>query len=78
MARDVLLTDLGIGNAARIVSVDVNGNRGRRLEALGLVTGTSIRVIRKAPLGDPLEYELRGTRLCLRSQDARHIHVEIE
>ena len=40
-----------------------------RLADLGFVAGTEVKVIRRAPLGDPIEIELRGYRLCLRSAD---------
>jgi ferrous iron transport protein A len=40
-----------------------------RLADLGLVAGTEVKVIRRAPLGDPIEIEVRGYRLCLRAED---------
>jgi len=47
----------------------------RRLLDLGVLPGTAIRVIRRAPLGDPVVYELRGYRLCLRRTETAHIFV---
>ena len=47
----------------------------RRLSDLGFTPGTAVRVVRAAPLGDPLEFELRGTRLCLRASEARCVRV---
>lgn len=44
-----------------------------RLMALGFVPGTRIVALRRAPLGDPTEYELRGTRMSLRRNEARAI-----
>jgi ferrous iron transport protein A len=49
---------------------------GRRLLDLGFVPGTQVRVVRRAPLGDPLEFELRGYRLSLRKTEAAHIEIE--
>lgn len=46
-----------------------------RLMALGFVPGTSIRVLRRAPLGDPTEYEVRGTRISLRATEAQAIMI---
>lgn len=43
---------------------------------MGLVRGTSIRVVRVAPLGDPIEVTLRGFMLTLRRADAANIVVE--
>ncbi len=52
-----------------------NAPVGRRLVDLGLLPQTKLRVVRRAPLGDPTEYALRGYRLCLRRGDAAHIWV---
>jgi ferrous iron transport protein A len=45
----------------------------RRLLSLGLTRGTEIEVIRKAPLGCPLQVEVRGTFLTLRKDEARYL-----
>lgn len=47
-----------------------------RLEELGLVPGTRVRVRRCAPFGDPMELSLRGYHLSIRKQDARSVLVE--
>jgi len=47
----------------------------RRLLDLGFVPGTRVRVVRRAPLGDPTLYELRGTQLCLRRSEAARVRV---
>lgn len=47
----------------------------RRLISLGLVPGASITVVRKAPLGDPTEYAVRGSRLAIRRSEAATILV---
>ena len=41
-----------------------------RLADLGFVPGTPVCVVRRAPLGDPIEVEIRGYRLCLRAEEA--------
>jgi len=69
------LADLAPGAAARVESVDPGSPLGRRLLDLGFVPGTEVRVVRRAPLGDPVEYELRGYRLCLRRSEALRIQV---
>jgi ferrous iron transport protein A len=73
--RVVSLADLAPGAAGVVHSVDGNGAIGRRLLDLGFVPGTPLAVVRRAPLGDPVEYELRGTRLCLRRSEAARIRV---
>ncbi len=63
------LSDLEVGAEARVC--DHVGARPlrRRLGDLGFVPATPLRVIRRAPLGDPIEIELRGYRICLRRAD---------
>jgi len=70
------LSSLSVGDAAVITSV-IQDSTMRRLQALGFVPGTAIRVIRRAPLGDPTEYELRGTRISLRKNEARRIRIQL-
>jgi ferrous iron transport protein A len=70
------LADLEPGAGARVEGVDGGSAIGRRLLDLGFVPGTEIRVVRRAPLGDPVEYELRGYRLCLRRSEALRIRVQ--
>jgi ferrous iron transport protein A len=43
---------------------------------LGLIRGTTVEVIRLAPLGDPMEVRIRGFMLTLRRSEAEHITVE--
>jgi ferrous iron transport protein A len=70
------LADLEPGAGARVAAVDAGSRIGRRLLDLGFVPGTEVQVVRRAPLGDPVEYELRGTRLCLRRSEALRVRVE--
>ena len=71
------LEALPIGVPARIVDV---GDRGTapysgRLGDLGFVTGARIELLRRAPLGDPAVYRVRGYDICLRVAQARGIRV---
>jgi ferrous iron transport protein A len=69
------LTALDPGGEAIIIDVRESGPVGRRLLDLGLLPRTHIKMIRRAPLGDPILYELRGYRLCLRGVDAGRVRV---
>ena len=71
----VPLASLRPGERAWVVAVEVDGGVGRRLLDLGFVPGTPLRVIRRAPLRDPVAYEIRGIRICLRGQEAAGILV---
>jgi Fe2+ transport system protein FeoA len=55
--------------------VDASTPAGRRLLDLGFIPGTDVAVVRRAPLGDPVEYELRGCRVCLRRSEAERIQI---
>jgi ferrous iron transport protein A len=74
----VLLSELAERRTAVIVSVDSSAPQGRRLLDLGFLPGTPVRTIRRAPLGDPIEFELRGCHLCLRKTEADNIRVLVE
>ncbi len=74
-APGVPLTSLGPGARAHVVAVEGELAIARRLLDLGFVPGTEIEVVRRAPLGDPTEYALRGCRLCLRRSEGARIRV---
>ncbi len=65
------------GKKARIVHMGVKGPAGRRYREMGMVRGEIIRVIRVAPLGDPIEIELKGYHLSLRKEEAELIIVKV-
>ena len=72
------LADLTIGERCLVEGVDAPRLFGVRLMELGLVEGTPVRVVRRAPLGDPLELELRGYSLSIRREEARRVRVSRE
>jgi ferrous iron transport protein A len=49
-----------------------------RLREMGLVPGTRIEVVRRAPLGEPIEVSVRGSRLAMRNHEAAHIQISSE
>jgi Fe2+ transport system protein FeoA len=49
-----------------------------RLREMGLVPSTAVSVTRRAPWGDPIEVEVRGTRLVLRKEQARCFRVTVQ
>jgi len=68
--------DLAEGEAGRIVRVIGTDDTMRRLLEMGVTPGAEIRCLGAAPLGDPLEFELRGYRLSLRTTEAAHVEVD--
>ena len=71
----VSLASLRPGACGLVESVDASTPIGRRLADLGFLPRTRVRVLRSAPLGDPIVYELRGYRLCMRRAEAARVLV---
>lgn len=69
------LDTLPSGLAARVVNVQGSSAIARRLMEMGIVPGAPIRVVRTAPLGDPIQVCLRDYHLALRRAEARAITV---
>lgn len=69
------LADLAIGAAARVTAVVGDAEVRRRLLEMGLTPGVRVRVVRVAPLGDPIELAVRGYRLSVRRSEARGVLV---
>jgi Fe2+ transport system protein FeoA len=69
------LAALPIGARGLITDVRAGDAIGERLLDLGLLPGTPIVRLRRAPLGDPSIYELRGYQLCLRRSEAERVSV---
>lgn len=70
------LDALKIGETAKIVQVLGDDGVAIRLMEMGLTDDEPITMIGKAPLGDPLEYEIRGYRVSLRSSEAKRVEIE--
>lgn len=70
------LTELGRGESAKIIKIGKIGELKARLSAMGVISGTEIKLERKAPLGDPQEYIIRGTAIAIRKEDAKNIEIE--
>ena len=69
------LEQVAVGDCVRVG--DVSGTDGVtiRLLEMGLTPGVAVRVVGKAPFGDPLELEVRGYRLSIRRAEAARIAV---
>lgn len=63
------------GRPCLLLALTADGRLGQRLADMGFLAGLAVRVVRRAPLGDPLEVDLAGVRLCIRAEEARHILV---
>lgn len=70
------LDQLPIGETAKICRICGKGALRRRLMDMGMVRGTPIKVIKTAPLGDPVEYLICGYHLSLRKSEACLVEIE--
>ena len=75
-AHQPCLADLPLGKPATIQSVSGQRSFRRRLMEMGLVPGTAVSIVNVAPLGDPLEIELRDGRLSIRKSEAKSVLVK--
>ena len=73
-----LAAELSVGESGRVERVLGVEDISRRLLEMGVTPGVELRCIGAAPLGDPLEFELRGYRLSLRKREAEHIEIKSE
>ena len=71
----VTLAELRPGQSGEVVEVGRGARFRQRLSDLGFVPGSVVRVRRQAPLKDPVEYEVRNSRVCLRRSEAAVIGV---
>lgn len=78
MAAIIPLRDLRPGCPARLVAPAAGETIGRRLQDLGFVPETRLEIVRRAPLGDPVEIDIRGYRLCLRLAQLHGLRVRLE
>ena len=71
------ISELKVGEKAKIVAIEARHTPYRqRLIAMGLLPGTPFTVTRIAPLGDPIEIQVRGCMLSLRKSEANILQVQ--
>ncbi len=70
------LKNVRVGGRVRVVRLNGEGAIKRRIMDMGITKGVEIYVRKVAPLGDPIEINVRGYELSLRKADAEMIEVE--
>lgn len=70
------LKDVKVGEKTRVIKVHGQGALKRRIMDMGVTRGVEVYVRKLAPLGDPIEINVRGYELSLRKEDASLIEVE--
>ncbi len=63
--------------SVKVLKVTGNKSSRKRILDMGLTPGTRVEVIRRAPLGDPVEFKLKGYNLSLRKKEAETVLVEL-
>ncbi len=71
------LRDAQVGQTVKVLKLQGTGPVKRRIMDMGITKGQVIKVIRVAPLGDPMEITVRGYELSVRKADAEMIDVEL-
>ncbi len=69
------LATLNIGSTTQVIDISGEDNTSLRLLEMGLTPGVEVTVVSVAPLGDPVELELRGYRLSIRRNEAARVVV---
>ena len=70
------LSDLGIGETAVIESIDITGILKRRIVDMGLTKGSTVKIERVAPLGDPIDIKVKNPHIAIRRSDATNIRIK--
>lgn len=69
------LKDVKVGQSAQVVKLHGEGAVKRRIMDMGITKGVSIFVRKVAPLGDPMEVQVRGYELSIRKADAEMVEI---
>jgi len=78
MKRIIKMRNMSDNQAGIITKINVAGEMGRRIRDMGLVKGTPIQIIGRAPLYDPVAIKVRDYTLTLRNNEADYIEVEVD
>jgi len=70
------LDQLTNGQPAKVRKIGGKGAIRRRLMDMGLVRGVDIEMVKAAPMGDPVEYLVRGYHLSLRKSEAQLVEID--
>ena len=76
MMAKITLDQLEAGQSALIKSINLNEPEAMRLMEMGLLEEQRVVMVRKAPMGDPIDYKVGETNLSLRKAEAAQVEVE--
>lgn len=72
------LSDMKPGEVGTVAAVNGTGNVKHRLVDMGVVPGTAVRIMKYAPLADPVEIKVKNFELSLRISEAQMIDIEVQ
>ena len=75
-SKSMNLRELPLGKKAKILTVDARGEMTRRIRDMGLIPGSTVSIVGRAPLRDPVAVRLSGVTISLRNSEADFIKVE--
>ena len=70
------LNEIPVGGVCTVTKLDGTGKLRRRIMDMGITKGVEIKVVKIAPLGDPMELNVRGYELSIRKSEAESIEVQ--
>ena len=70
------LNEVPVGGVCTVTKLNGTGKLRRRIMDMGITKGVEIKVVKIAPLGDPMELNVRGYELSIRKSDAESIEVQ--
>ena len=77
MKQIVSLRKMRVGQQGKIATVEALGEMNRRIRDMGLIPGTTVSIVGRAPLKDPVALRLSGVTISLRNSEADYIKVNI-
>ena len=76
MGKSMSLDQLPLGSKGRVTALGLEGAERRRLMDLGVSIGAEVEAVRRSPLGDPVAYQVRGSTVAIRKEQAQKVEVE--
>ena len=77
MSDIISLRQMQLGPRGRLAPVAALGAMGRRIRDMGLIPGSTVSIVGRAPLKDPVALRLSGVTVTLRNSEADHITVDV-
>ena len=77
MSQIIKLRQMQVGQKGKIATVEALGEMNRRIRDMGLIPGTTVSVVGRAPLRDPVALRFSGVTISLRNSEADYINVDL-